>query len=128
MPKILVVEDDVHLRTVIRLVLERANHEVVEAADGWAAISIIDAGLPDLLLVDLKMPLMSGLELIDRVKSNPSTASLPIVLLTGNRDAAAGLRQQIQVVLKPFDPDYLLGALQAALNASRRQTRRSDAC
>lgn len=128
MPKILVVEDDVHLRTVIRLVIERANYEVVEAADGWAAISIIDVGLPDLLLVDLKMPLMSGLELIDRIKSNPNTASLPIVLLTGNRDAAAGLRHHIQVVVKPFEPDYLLDALQVALNASRRQTQRPDDC
>ena len=128
MLKILVVEDDLQLRTVIRLVIERANYEVIEAADGWAAISIMNVELPDLVLVDLKLPLMSGLELIDRIKSTPDAASLPIVILTGNRDAAAGLKHQHPVVLKPFEPDYLLRALQVALNASGRQTQRPDDC
>ncbi len=115
MPRILIVEDDLHLRRVVRLVLERAVYEVVEAADGWAAIKKLDETLPDVAIIDVKMPLMNGLELVERMKEDKRTASVPVILLTGNRDVAANRHNSIPVVLKPFEPAALLKTLGEAL-------------
>lgn len=116
MPRILVVEDDAHLRTVIRMVLEQASYEVSEAPDGVIALDQLADSRPDLVLVDLKLPRLSGLELIERMKADPSTRSLPVVLLTGNTNAADDLRRSLPVVLKPFEKASLLSTLKDALD------------
>lgn len=124
MPKVLIVEDDLHLRFVIRMVLEQASYDVSEAPDGMTAWERLGESLPDLILVDLKLPRLRGLELIDRIKTRPDTSSVPIVLLTGNRETATELRGSIPVVLKPFDKDSLLTTVNKALD--RRSTTKSS--
>jgi CheY-like chemotaxis protein len=119
---ILIVEDDLHLRAVIRLVLERADYEVIEAADGWAAIKTLDETIPDVAIIDIKMPLMNGLELVERMKLDVRSALVPVVLLTGNRDVATNGHHSIPVVLKPFEPDALLNALSEAWSKKAPRT------
>ena len=103
MAKILVVEDDASLRTVIRLVLEQAGHEIAEAPNGRVGLELVGHAAPDLLVVDAKMPLVSGAELIERLRSQPAHAAIPVVLLTGlPGDVPAGLRADA-VVAKPFE-------------------------
>ena len=115
--KVLIVEDDQSLRVVIRMVLERARYEVLEARHGAAALELMESEMPDLVLADLRMPLMSGVELIGRLRSSPTTASVPIVLLSGLLPDPEVTRLANVVVAKPFEPADLLAAISESLNA-----------
>jgi CheY-like chemotaxis protein len=117
--RILVVEDDRDLRFVIRMVLERAGYEVAEARDGVAALESISAGQPELIIADLTMPVMSGIELVSHLRSDPATASIPIVLLSGRQVDSATSKSVNAVVAKPFEPDDLLASIEGALGADR---------
>ncbi|HEY6115058.1 MAG TPA: response regulator [Candidatus Dormibacteraeota bacterium] len=104
---VLVVDDDPSLRVVLRLLLEREGHMVVEAPHGKAAlIAIQQKGVPDVVTTDLRMPVLGGEELIRHLRSDPATAAIPIVVISGNQDAALALhaRRLVEaVLLKPFD-------------------------
>ena len=119
MKRILIVEDDRDLRFVIRMVVERAGYDVAEARHGVAALESIGAEPPDLVIADLTMPVMSGVELIDRIRSNPATASIPIVLLSGRHVDAATSERVDAVVMKPFEPEDLLARINRTLDADR---------
>ena len=73
--------------------------------------------MPDLVLADLRMPLMSGVELIGRLRSSPRTASVPIVLLSGLLPEPEVTRLANAVVAKPFEPADLLAAIDISLNS-----------
>jgi CheY-like chemotaxis protein len=102
----LIVDDDPSTRFVLRLILEREGHEILEASDGVKALEILDSDpLPDIVTADLMMPMMSGFELVHRLRSEARTLAVPIVVVTSNPDAAlslpsAGLVNAI--VSKPF--------------------------
>jgi CheY-like chemotaxis protein len=104
--KILIVDDDPGTRYVFRLILERLGYEVVEAGHGEAALDLIRPNpLPRVVLTDLMMPIMGGLELIRRLRSEPRTAAVPIVVVTSNPEAARSLLASGQVdaiIGKPF--------------------------
>jgi CheY-like chemotaxis protein len=117
--RILVVEDDRDLRFVIRMVLERAGYEVAEAPDGVAAVESIRTEPPDLIIADLTMPVMSGAELVDEVRSNPATTLIPIVLMTGRQVALATSQRVDAVVTKPFEPADLLARIDRVFHADR---------
>jgi CheY-like chemotaxis protein len=117
MSRILIVEDDPNLRVVIRMVLERAGYEVAEARHGAEALESIGVEMPDLVIADMTMPVMTGVELIDRIHSNAATASLPIVLLSGMQVDSAVSRLVNAVVLKPFEPADLVASIDRALQA-----------
>ena len=107
----IVVEDDANLRKVIRMVLERDGYEVEEAPHGEAALSAMVGAVPNAAVVDLKMPVMGGAELIQRMRSDARTASVPVVLLTGlgdNGEVTADV-----VLAKPFEPQRLLDCLRS---------------
>jgi CheY-like chemotaxis protein len=88
---ILVVDDDPDTRRLFRFVLEQAGHQVVEAANGEAALDLITPNpLPDLITTDLTMPLMTGEGLIERLRSEPRTSSIPIVVVSSNPLAGPG--------------------------------------
>jgi CheY-like chemotaxis protein len=119
MSRILIVEDDPNLRLVVRMVLERAGYEVTEARHGGDALESIAATLPDLVIADMTMPVMSGVELVDRIHADTATAAIPIVLLSGLQVEAAVSRLVNAVVLKPFEPADLLNSIDRALRAGR---------
>ena len=121
MKRILIVEDDPNLRVVIRMVLERVGYEVTEARHGVAALELIDGGAPDLVIADMRMPLMDGVELMDRIRSKPETASLPIVLLSGLQVDDRAWRLATAVVAKPFEPADLLTSIARALQADTNE-------
>jgi CheY-like chemotaxis protein len=104
---ILVVDDDPGTRSLLRLIFETAGHVVVEAPHGKTALEIIRPNrLPDVLVTDLMMPVLSGAELIERLHSEPRTAAIPIVVVSASSDAARTLQASglVQgVVRKPFD-------------------------
>jgi CheY-like chemotaxis protein len=73
-----------------RHAFERAGHEVSEAPDGSAALTAIAVSRPALVVTDMMMPVMGGVELIRRLRADPGTADIPIVCVSGNSDLAAG--------------------------------------
>jgi CheY-like chemotaxis protein len=104
--RILIVDDDPSTRFVLRLILERAGHEVLEASDGVKALEILSSDpLPDIVTSDLMMPMMSGFELVHRLRSEARTLAVPIVVVTSNPDAALSLASAglvNAIVSKPF--------------------------
>lgn len=112
---ILVVDDDPGTRSLLRLILETAGHIVVEAPHGKAALEIIrPKALPDVVVTDLMMPVLSGAELIERLRSERRTAAIPIVVVSASSDAAGNLQASglVQaVVRKPFDVHALVDCI-----------------
>lgn len=118
-PEILVVEDDASLRAVIRLVLEQAGYEITEAPNGAEALQLLAHKAPDLMLVDARMPLMSGEELIQRVRAEPAHSGIPMVLLTGFSELVQTEGQADAVIAKPFEKDQLLKVVDDLLRSAR---------
>jgi len=125
---ILVVDDDPGTRSLLRLILETAGHVVLDAPHGKAALEIIQPdALPDVVVTDLMMPVLSGAELIEWLHSEQRTAAIPIVLVSASSDAAQTLQASglVQaVVRKPFDVYALVECIESV--ATRRDEERSD--
>jgi CheY-like chemotaxis protein len=104
---ILVVDDDESSRLVLRSVLEPSGHLVIEAADGQAALDMISSLItPDIVVTDLSMPILSGETLISRLRAEPRTNAIPIVIVSGNLQEALALRMSGHAdafVSKPID-------------------------
>lgn len=81
--RILVVDDDANIRTLLTVLLEDEGYQVLTAADGEAALTIAGAEHPDLILLDIRMPKMDGLQVCDKLRTNPDTHSIPVIFLTG---------------------------------------------
>ncbi len=108
---ILVVEDDEPIRLALRELLEVEGYEVVLACDGAQALERIARELPALVVTDLQMPLLDGAQLSARLRSDPRTAGIPIVLLTAAH-LLDGIRDRVDAILrKPFDIDVLLSTV-----------------
>ena len=106
MRKVLVVDDESNMRFLLRMVFETEGFEVVEAHHGAAALERVKEEEPDLVVTDLMMPVMGGRELIDRLRSDPDTTSIPILVLSANGNLRIG--DANAALGKPFDPDLLL--------------------
>ena len=111
MRTILVVDDEPNMRFLVRVTLEGAGYEVVEANHGAAALERVQESQPDLVVTDLMMPIMGGRELIDRLRSDPQTASIPVLVLSANGNLRAG--DADAALGKPFDLDVLLETARA---------------
>ena len=85
--RILVVEDDDNIRDLVDLVLSSAGYEVLTASDGAAALQVVGSVSPDLVLLDMRMPVMDGWEFARQYRARPEPHA-PIVVLTAARDAA----------------------------------------
>jgi CheY-like chemotaxis protein len=106
---VLVVDDDEDLRTVVALVLESAGYGVQLAADGQEALDQIEVALPDLVLLDMRMPRMNGWEFGQRVRAMYGHR-IPVVVLTAAEQAEKRAKEidADDFVAKPFDIDNLL--------------------
>lgn len=119
MPTILVVDDEPTIRILIRAALEGTGYRVLEAADGTSALQMACSQRPDLILLDIALPHLSGLEVCRRLKEDPATAATPILLLTGfvqeaERQAAEEVGAQA-FIAKPFSPATLVAQIDNAL-------------
>jgi DNA-binding response OmpR family regulator len=96
-PTILVVDDDPHIRNLLRRVLTRAGYDVEQAEDGVAALGQIATHAPDLILTDVQMPRLDGIGLASRLTGRAAT--IPVILMSGERVPSADL---VHFILKPF--------------------------
>ena len=110
--RVLIVEDDPSLRTVIRLVLEPKGFVVSEAAYGTEALAQMSENRPDIVLADLKLPVLSGQELVRRMRFSAELRSIPVVIITGNSDAKHSSPIGDAVLIKPFEPAELLATIE----------------
>jgi CheY-like chemotaxis protein len=119
---ILVVDDHDDIRGLLRALIERGPHRVVEAVDGDEALALIARAAPDLILLDMSMPTIDGTEVCRRVKSDPSTHAIPVVMLTAATVDAERKRAldagADAYVTKPFSPLSLLDEIDAHLAAA----------
>ena len=118
--KILLVDDIASNLRILGLTLKRANLEVVEARSGLEAISICTAELPSLVLLDLRMPEMDGIETLRRLKT--VAPDLPVVMITVDTDLAAAVEATklgaYDFLLRPLDEERLLLTIRHALERS----------
>jgi CheY-like chemotaxis protein len=84
MPTVLIVDDDASVRALWRLALARLPCQILEAADGRAALAIIRATPPDLILLDIVMPELDGWGVLRELQANPSTRAIPVVIISGH--------------------------------------------
>ena len=123
--RILIAEDHQPLAESLLQLLKNRGYQAEHAADGIAALRAIAAAPPDLLLLDLKLPGLHGIELLKKLRQSPRTGQLPVIIVTGvykgdqYRQAAAtlGVRHYLE---KPFKAGDLLAAITQALPASRQ--------
>jgi two-component system alkaline phosphatase synthesis response regulator PhoP len=124
--KILIVEDEADIRELIRFNLEREGFAVEEAATGAEALERIKRRIPDLLLLDLMLPGMPGLEVCRALRGGKDTASLPIVIVTAKGtevDKILGLEMGADdYVVKPFSPRELIARVRAVLRRAHPET------
>ena len=122
MIKILVAEDEEDIRELIAFTLRFAQFEVLTAANGAEAVDVVRAERPDLILMDVRMPRMTGYEACRILKEDDETAEIPIVFLS-----AKGQETEIQqglssgaeeYILKPFAPDDLTRQVKSILRRS----------
>ena len=118
-PLVLVVEDDRASSTLLERLLERDGYRVVTAADGEAALGAVVEHAPDLVLLDIGLPMLDGYEVTRRLREDSRTLTLPIILLTGRtglEDVVAGLDAGADDFLsKPFRQPELLARIRSAL-------------
>jgi phosphate regulon transcriptional regulator PhoB len=121
--RVLIVEDEPDIRELVVHHLKREGYQVSAAASGEEALRQVFASPPDLVLLDLMMPAMDGLEVCRRLRQDPATAGLPIVMLTAKGDEVdrvIGLEIGADdYVVKPFSPKELLARVRAVLRRSR---------
>ena len=116
--RVLVVDDESAVRGMLTVTLEMAGFEVTEAESASSALNEIADSIPDLMLIDWMMPQVSGLELCRRLRRNPDTAGIPLILLTAREEENAkitGLEVADDYITKPFSPRELVARLKAIL-------------
>ena len=122
-PLVLVVEDEAALVTLLRYNLDREGFRVAEARDGEEAMLQIAEQMPDLVVLDWMLPLMSGIEVCRQLRRLPETRRLPIVMLTARGEEGDKLRGldagADDYVTKPFSPSELIARLRAVMRRSR---------
>ena len=111
---ILVVEDDHDLRVLLRALLEGDGYEVLTAPEGRTALAQLETTTPDLILVDLRMPLMDGWDFVAAVRSIPKLAGIPIGIQTSETDRTPPQGASF-ILRKPVDARVLLSRLREHL-------------
>jgi CheY-like chemotaxis protein len=110
--KVLVVDDEVHIVHVVAIKLRNNGYEPITAGNGQEAYDLACRENPDIIIADYMMPVMTGLELLEKLRENETTRNIPFILLTARNFAIDDVNQQrlnvSQCITKPFSPKELL--------------------
>jgi two-component system alkaline phosphatase synthesis response regulator PhoP len=120
--KILAVDDERHIVRLVEVNLQRAGYDVVTAFDGREALEKVQSERPDLIVLDVMMPYMDGFEVLKRLKQDPVTAQIPVIMLTAkaqDADVFRGWQSGVDCYLtKPFNPMELLTFVKRIFDSS----------
>ena len=110
--KILTCDDEKHIVRLIQVNLERQGYEVITAFNGVECLEKVKEDRPDLIVLDVMMPEMTGFEVLEALKSNPETEAIPVIMLTAraqDSDVLRGWQSGVECYLtKPFNPMELI--------------------
>jgi PleD family two-component response regulator len=124
-PNLLYADDHEQMRLMVRDLLQASGHEVALAPDGPSALAQLRAREPDLLILDVAMPGMSGFDVCRAVKANPLTARVPVLMLTAEADVESKVQGfdagADDYLAKPFDPRELRARVHALVRLVRRE-------
>jgi len=117
--KVLVVDDEIHIVHVVAIKLRNNGYEVISADNGAEALELACEEKPDIIVTDYQMPVMSGLELLEKLRQRDDTKDIPVIMLTA-RSFAISKEQQEELQIssclsKPFSPKELLGNIEDVL-------------
>jgi CheY-like chemotaxis protein len=119
MAKILIAEDERDIRDLITFTLQFAGYQVAAASNGEEAVNLARQNKPDLILMDVRMPRMTGYEACATIKADPNLKDVPVIFLSAkgqDSEIQTGLQVgAVEYMLKPFAPDQLIGRIQAIL-------------
>lgn len=112
MKRILIVDDEADVLKMVTYRVQKAGYEALTAIDGEKALEAVDKEHPDLILLDLRLPIVDGWEVCHHLKNDKKTASIPIIILSAsisalNAEKTKELKAE-DYVLKPFEPSILL--------------------
>ena len=120
MSLILVADDESHIVQVLALKFRNAGHDVMEASDGEEALELVRQHRPDVVVTDMQMPFMNGIELAGALLSDAETASIPVLILTARGwsmdDCIATLSNVKSVESKPFSPREILSLVEGLMD------------
>ena len=122
--RVLVADDDRQMRRLVRMILERDGHEVTEAADGLDALDAIESGQCDLMILDLDMPRLDGIGVLEELRARVMTSSLPVIVLTARSGEAESQVLDLgaqDFLTKPVQPASLQARVRAVLRRSKMQ-------
>jgi len=112
--KVLIVDDEVHLAKILQFTLEHAGYKVETAFDGQEALEKLPLFSPDIVILDLSLPVIDGYEVCQIIKGSDVTRDIPVVILSARDFQQDGLEKPIDADLfieKPFNTEYLLNEL-----------------
>ena len=114
---VLIVDDDPDIRDAVGECLRYEGYDVHSAADGRDALDRLEYGLrPDVILLDLMMPVLNGFDVLEALKSRPEWKSIPVVIVSANRGyEAEDLSGAVSILRKPVNVDRLLAAVEQAV-------------
>jgi CheY-like chemotaxis protein len=119
MAKILIAEDERDIRDLITFTLQFAGYQVAAASNGEEAVNLARQNKPDLILMDVRMPRMTGYEACATIKADPNLKDIPVVFLSAkgqDSEIQTGLQLgAVEYMLKPFAPDQLISRIQVIL-------------
>ena len=119
MAKILIAEDERDICDLISFTLRFAGHDVVAVSNGEDAVNLTLQEMPDLVVLDVRMPRMNGYEACEKIKALPQTKNIPVIFLSAKgqeSEIQAGLQAGAEAyLLKPFAPDQLVARIQTIL-------------
>jgi DNA-binding response OmpR family regulator len=122
--KVLVVDDDPSVRKLLNQTLELEGYTVSTASDGEEALEELPTSKPDVVVLDVMMPKLNGLDVLDRIRRNPETSTLPVILLTAKsskEDVWEGWQRGVDYYMtKPFDVEELLRFIEYVLEDETR--------
>jgi DNA-binding response OmpR family regulator len=117
--RILIAEDEANIVKLISFRLERLGHTIHSADNGVAALDRAREVTPDLILLDVMMPILNGFQVLEQLKADPATTSIPVLMLTARgheRDIVAGLEGGAEdYIIKPFSFPELIARVSTAL-------------
>jgi len=113
--KVLVVDDEIHIIHVVAIKLRNNGYEVISAENGIEAFELACEEKPDIIVTDFQMPLMTGLELVRKLRENEATKEIPVIMLTARGFAIEDeQKENLQIsefLSKPFSPKELLRSI-----------------
>src|SRR5215213_5169603 len=120
--RVLVIDDDGNMRTLLRLLFEHRGYQVLLAPDGEIGMALAEGGSPDIILLDVAMPYRNGLEVYLELQNSPLTADIPVIVCSAaltQREIQAwySLPQVVDVMPKPFDINALIARIEVVCSA-----------